>query len=68
MKPLDIKAVQQFVNNNIDAFHNKRLETLKKLKLHTLLKAKNPYLFRVSPVSQSVPAKVRMTEFKMYHL
>jgi hypothetical protein len=22
----------------------------------------------VSPVSQSVPAKVRMTEFKMYHL
>lgn len=45
MKPLDIAEVNEFVNQNIVAFHAKRIETLERLKLAKLLK-KNPYLFR----------------------
>lgn len=45
MRPLDLNAVNEFVNRNIVSFHTKRIESLEKLELAKLLK-KNPYLFR----------------------
>src|SRR5437762_478060 len=43
---LDLKAVEKYVNEHIDSFHNQRLILLTTLDLSTLLKSKNPYLFR----------------------
>ena len=48
-----IVEVQKFVENNIGKFHHKRLENLKSLKLLTLLKKKNPYLFKAKNVNTS---------------
>lgn len=46
MKPIDIGTVSNYVEQNIGVFHDKRLQSLEKLKLHTVLKRKNPYLFK----------------------
>ncbi|MDR1161169.1 MAG: cytosolic protein [Tannerellaceae bacterium] len=46
MKQLKINDVTQYVENNIGAFHQKRIDCLDKLKLKTILKKKNPYLFK----------------------
>ena len=40
------EQVVTFVRNNIGAFHDKKLESLQKLKLDILLRRKNPYLFK----------------------
>ena len=45
MKPLDLQAVEEYVNENISAFHEGRLSSVKGLSLRKLLD-KNPYLFR----------------------
>ncbi len=39
-------AVQAYVEENIAAFHEKRLETVKKKNLNDVLSRKNPYLFK----------------------
>ena len=41
-----LQAVQDYVEANIGAFHEKRLATVKNRKLDDVLKRKNPYLFR----------------------
>lgn len=46
MKKLNLKDVTQYVEDNIGTFHQKRIESLNKLKLKTVLKKKNPYLFK----------------------
>ena len=46
MNPLDLELVRQYVNENIDDFHQRRLRSLEQLRLSVLLKKKNPYLFR----------------------
>lgn len=46
MKKVDLKEVTQYVEENIDVFHEKRIERLKRLKLKTVLQKKNPYLFK----------------------
>jgi len=46
MPNLNLKSVNKFVEDNIGVFHQKRLESLTKLKLKTVLRRKNPYLFR----------------------
>lgn len=46
MKALNPADVRQYVENNIETFHKKRISSLKKLKLNTVLRKKNPYLFR----------------------
>ncbi len=38
--------VQNYVESNIGIFHEKRIASLEKLKLKTVLKKKNPYLFK----------------------
>lgn len=47
MKKADLSLLaQRYVNENIHQFHDKRLEQLNRLKLKSVLKKKNPYLFR----------------------
>ncbi len=46
MKKLNLADVKQYVEENISVFHDKRIERLGKLKLKTVLKKKNPYLFK----------------------
>lgn len=46
MNQLDLKDVQRYVEENIGAFHEKRIMSLQNLKLKTVLRKKNPYLFR----------------------
>ncbi len=53
MNPLDIQKVVKYVENNIDAFHIKRIENINKLKLSQVLKRKNPYLFKAKYMQTS---------------
>jgi len=46
MTQIDLKNIQQYVENNINTFHEKRITGLQALKLKTVLRKKNPYLFR----------------------
>ncbi len=46
MAALKIADVVQYVEKNIDVFHEKRIDRLKSLKLKTVLSKKNPYLFK----------------------
>ncbi|MDE2635458.1 MAG: PmeII family type II restriction endonuclease, partial [Chloroflexota bacterium] len=41
-----LTAVQDYVEANIGAFHDKRMETVKEMPLRNVLKRKNPYLFK----------------------
>ncbi len=46
MKQLNLMDVTNYVEDNIGVFHQKRIERLDRLKLKTILKKKNPYLFK----------------------
>jgi Type II restriction endonuclease EcoO109I len=46
MGALNLSDITQYVEDNIGAFHQKRIESLDKLKLSQILKRKNPYLFK----------------------
>ncbi|MEM6298268.1 MAG: PmeII family type II restriction endonuclease [Bacteroidota bacterium] len=46
MKKLNLTEVTDYVEAHIGTFHQKRIERLSNLKLKTVLKRKNPYLFR----------------------
>lgn len=46
MKKLNLQDVTKYVEENIGTFHQKRIDCLNKLKLKTVLKKKNPYLFK----------------------
>lgn len=50
MKQLNLKDVSLYVEQNIGAFHQKRIQSLDKLKLSQVLKRKNPYLFKAKNV------------------
>lgn len=47
---LNIDDVTRYVEENIGIFHQKRIESLDKLKLAQVLKRKNPYLFKAKSV------------------
>ena len=49
MNPLDLDSVEQYVHKNILDFHERRVRSLKEMKLKDLL-TKNPYLFRAKNV------------------
>ena len=53
MKALDIQKVVQYVEENIGYFHQKRIQSLDKLKLSQVLKRKNPYLFKAKYMQTS---------------
>lgn len=46
MNQLQIDDVTQYVEENIGIFHQKRIDCLNNLRLKTVLKKKNPYLFK----------------------
>jgi hypothetical protein len=50
MNTLNISDVTQYVENNIDTFHQKRYDAINTLKLKTILKRKNPYLFKAKSI------------------
>ena len=49
MNPLDLDSVEKYVNEKILDFHERRIKSLKEMKLNDLL-TKNPYLFRAKNV------------------
>ena len=51
MKQLNLSEVVQYVEANIDDFHDRKLQSLNKLKLKNVLKRKNPYLFKAKNVA-----------------
>lgn len=50
MNPLDLEKVQNYVNENIVDFHERRIKSLEELKLDKLL-TKNPYLFKAKNIT-----------------
>ncbi|MDM8348205.1 PmeII family type II restriction endonuclease [Pseudomonas sp. sp1636] len=46
MDAINLDDVAQYVEENIGAFHQKRIDSLGKLKLKDVLKRKNPYMFK----------------------
>lgn len=50
MQKLNLKDLVFYIEQNIGAFHNKRLEKLQRLNLREVLKRKNPYLFRAKNI------------------
>ncbi|UWX54585.1 PmeII family type II restriction endonuclease [Maribacter litopenaei] len=50
MNKLNIADVTTYVEKNIGDFHSKRIEKLGGLKLKTVLKRKNPYLFKAKNI------------------
>jgi hypothetical protein len=46
MEQLKLHDVVQYVESNINVFHEKRIKSLECLKLSNILKRKNPYLFK----------------------
>ncbi|MEP7147945.1 MAG: PmeII family type II restriction endonuclease [Acidobacteriota bacterium] len=46
MNPIQLSDVTQYVEQNIGTFHQKRIESLNELKLSTVLRRKNPYLYK----------------------
>ncbi len=53
MNKLNLNDVIQYVEENIGTFHQKRIQSLDKLKLTKVLKRKNPYLFKAKYVLTS---------------
>ena len=53
MTTVNDDQIFEYVVENIDSFHEKRLESLKKLKLNALLHRKNPYLFKSKNFTQA---------------
>ena len=50
MQKLDLQKVNEYVEKHIDTFHQKRADSLEKLKLADILKRKNPYLFKAKHI------------------
>lgn len=51
MNPLQMNDVTLYVEENIGIFHRKRIDCLDNLRLKTVLKKKNPYLFKAKHFS-----------------
>ncbi len=50
MKKINNKVVQHYVELNIGNFHQKRIQSLDKLKLSDVIKRKNPYLYKAKNI------------------
>lgn len=53
MNKLKISDVTEYVEKHIGTFHRRRQEKLEGLKLKTILKRKNPYLFKAKNILTS---------------
>lgn len=50
MSPLDPTQIAAFLERHIEAFHDARLRSLSEIRLITILRRKNPYLYRAKNV------------------
>lgn len=50
MKKINLAAIKGYVEKNISIFHQKRIDSLEKLKLMQILRRKNPYLYKAKNV------------------
>ncbi len=53
MKEIDLTKVKEYITENISSFHERRLQSLRSLKLEKVLKRKNPYLFKAKNILKS---------------
>ena len=51
MKPITQQEITDYVEANIQIFHQKRLDSLQKLKMLNVVKRKNPYLFKAKDIN-----------------
>ena len=51
MKSITQQEITNYVETNIQDFHQRRLDNLQKLKLQDVLKQKNPYLFKAKNIN-----------------
>ena len=51
MKPITPHEITNYVEENIQYFHQRRLESLQNLKLMDVIKRKNPYLFKAKAIN-----------------
>ena len=51
MKPITQQKITDYVAANIQVFHQKRLDSLQRLKLLDVVKRKNPYLFKAKNIN-----------------
>lgn len=51
MRQISLNEVAEFVEGNIGDFHRRRVENIQRINLTTILKRKNPYLFRAKNIS-----------------
>lgn len=51
MKPITQQEIVDYVEANIQRFHERRLENLLKLQLMNVIKRKNPYLFKAKNIN-----------------
>jgi len=51
MRDLDLDDIRNFVSDNIVLFHENKLKCLEQLKLKSILKKKNPYLFKAKNIN-----------------
>lgn len=53
MNKINFSEIIKYVEDNIGTFHSKRLTTIEKLNLKTVLKRKNPYLYKAKYILTS---------------
>jgi hypothetical protein len=53
MSTLDLNRVAEYVNQNIDTFHARRLARVQDWTLNRILTRKNPYLFRAKNITSA---------------
>ena len=53
MKPITQQEIADYVEAHIQVFHQKRLDSLQKLKLMEVVKRKNPYLFKAKNINKA---------------
>ena len=51
MKPITQQEIADYVAANIQVFHQKRLDSLQKLKMLDVVRRKNPYLFKAKDIN-----------------
>ena len=53
MKPITQQEIVNYVEANIQTFHQRRLDKLQELKLMNVVKRKNPYLFKAKNINEA---------------
>lgn len=59
MRPITQQAIADYVEANIQIFHQKRLDSLQKLRGLGVVRRKNPYLFKAKDIN-TAPEFVRI--------